>query len=315
MYRLLRITRIVVTAIIFAILAGGITCSALFIPALTPWLENLQIGPAVIAHSLIILILWLIATLIFGRIYCSSICPLGTLQDLAARIPRLGKRNAERRRYYYKTPATALRYTVLAIFILCLLLGIVSIPSVLEPASAFNRICASFFRPVIALVGRALDAVGISSPSLTIFVTSTVSGSVIATMIFAVTTLIAAQSGRTLCNTVCPLGTALGCVSRFAIVQMDIDTDLCTQCRRCVDVCKASCIDLNDHTVDGSRCVVCFDCAAACPDGAMRYTWRRKQLATPMMQRISGLQRTPSASLDTSAPSTDSTATSNHTEK
>ena len=81
-----------------------------------------------------------------------------------------------------------------------------------------------------------------------------------------------------------PRGTTLGIVSRYAIFQMDIDTDLCTSTRRCVDVRKCSCIDLTDHVV--GRCVWCsFDCTDACRDGAISYVATRKQLSIPMMER------------------------------
>ena len=87
-------------------------------------------------------------------------------------------------------------------------------------------------------------------------------------------------------------------MSRFSILQMDIDTDLCINCRKCEDVCKGQCIDLTDHVVDGSRCVNCFDCVDICPNRAIRYTTRRHRLSTPLMQRVSGLAKRPDPALD-----------------
>ncbi len=68
-----------------------------------------------------------------------------------------------------------------------------------------------------------------------------------------------------ICNTLCPVGTILGCVSRNSAMRIDIDTDRCIQCRRCEHVCKAECIDMQSHVVDMSRCVVCFDCLPCAP--------------------------------------------------
>ncbi len=65
-------------------------------------------------------------------------------------------------------------------------------------------------------------------------------------------------------------------------------------CRKCEKVCKSECINLNDHVVDGSRCVACFNCVDACDSDAIRYTTRRKKLALPMMQRI---ESAPSATM------------------
>lgn len=109
------------------------------------------------------------------------------------------------------------------------------------------------------------------------------------------------RRGRIFCNTLCPVGTILGCVSRNSAMRIDIDTDRCIQCRRCEHVCKAECIDMQSHVVDMSRCVVCFDCLPVCPNDAIRYTTERHQLAIPMMQKIS---RTiaGAGSVSTSAP-------------
>lgn len=92
--------------------------------------------------------------------------------------------------------------------------------------------------------------------------------------------------GRTLCNSLCPLGAALGSLNTLSLFQVDINTDVCTHCRRCEDVCKAFCIDSTAGTVDASRCVTCFDCLAVCPDDAIRYTTRRHRLSIPMLRSV-----------------------------
>lgn len=290
-YRLLRLVRIFASAFALAVLAAGLTWPALMLPVVGPWLAKIQLGPAVIHFSLFIFVVWLLITLIFGRVYCSTVCPIGTLQDIAARIPRLTAANAEKRHYNYRAPLNKLRFAILIAAVLLTMTGFSLLPSLIEPFADFERICGSFFHPLAQIVERMLESLGIHSSSAPVIITASATGSIIATLIFTIIVLVAAHSGRTLCNTACPIGTALGCVSRGAVLQMDIDTDLCTQCGKCRDVCKASCINLTDHTIDGSRCVVCFDCADVCPNKAMRYTWQRKQLSTPLMQRIPTLGR------------------------
>lgn len=299
--KLLRVGRIIVSLAAFCILTCGLVCPALMLPGVGPWLEKIQLGPAILGFSLFIFIVWLLVTLAFGRIYCSTVCPLGTLQDICARSRRmvpLVKLIETPRRYRYMRPATAVRYSVLVIVLLCIVLGISVVTSVFEPFSAFSRLCDDFLRPVVILVAKGLARIGVETPAASVIITANAGACIIATLIAAVTVFVSAQSGRTLCNTICPLGTAMGCVSRYSIYQMDIDTDLCIQCGRCEAVCKASCIDLTDHVVDGSRCVVCFDCVNVCPNSAIRYTWRRKQLSTPMMNRISDFGNSPETSVD-----------------
>ena len=52
------------------------------------WMAKVQFLPAVLAINVIVIASLVILTLIFGRIYCSVICPLGIMQDLIARLRR-----------------------------------------------------------------------------------------------------------------------------------------------------------------------------------------------------------------------------------
>lgn len=299
--KILRLGRIIISLCVFGSLTCGLSCSALVIPGIEPWLERLQIGPAVLHFTLVIFIAWLLVTLTFGRIYCSTFCPLGTMMDIMARSVRPGridKLGSSRFRYRYSHPANRLRFYALGIILASALLGNFILPSITEPFSVFSRICNSLLAPLFSAVSNGLTLIGITSTAPAVMVTASLLATSIAMLLFVALFFMSAKSGRLYCNTICPIGTALGCVSRFAIYQMDIDTDLCINCGKCEDACKASCIDLRDHLVDSSRCVVCFDCQAVCPNNAIRLTRNRKQLSTPLLQRIGMPGRQPEASLD-----------------
>lgn len=45
------------------------------------WMAKIQFLPALLALNVGVIILLIALTLIFGRIYCSVICPLGIMQD------------------------------------------------------------------------------------------------------------------------------------------------------------------------------------------------------------------------------------------
>lgn len=280
----LRAVRVVVSLTMLALMTVALTTGEAALARRLGWVAAIQIVPLTLAGATTGLVAWLAATMVLGRVYCSTVCPLGALQDVAARSRRIGRGWKSRRPYHYTPPKNILRGGVLVVTIACALLGFALIPSLLDPYSAYGRIGSELLRPVAEWV--AGDPVAVSSWLAFAVAAVTLAG----------VWITAAASGRTVCNTICPVGSLLGILSRNSILHFDIDTDLCTNCRSCERVCKSRCISLDDHLVDGSRCVVCFDCADACPEGAIRYTTRRKRLSTPLMQRIG---RTPSAAVDT----------------
>ena len=203
--------------------------------------------------SLIVLAVWLGITLIFGRIYCSTLCPLGAMMDL------VGRARSRSLVYRYARPFRRLRLVVLVAVLLMLISG-----------WAFPREWLLPFGLYASLVGHLLN------PQVCV-------ASFVAAAVVGIIAAVSFRRGRLLCNSLCPVGTVLGFLSRRAAFHFDINTDRCTQCRRCVDVCKAHCIDLDDHVVDMSRCVVCFDCLPQCSDDAITYTLCRHTLSDPLL--------------------------------
>ncbi|MCM1292014.1 MAG: 4Fe-4S binding protein [Bacteroides sp.] len=288
MNKLLRIIRIVVSLLAFVVLTLGLVTASWQIPLLFDWLCDVQLRWVVSLMSVTVFSAWILLTLLFGRIYCSSVCPLGTMMDLSAGARRLTLRG-RRRVYRYNGPNNGLRYTMLAITALAMVGGVVLVVSILDPFSAFMRVIHDFLKPLFdILIDHARD-LGASPAEASRVANVSVATTMTATFLAVSIVVIAYQSGRSLCNTICPVGTLLGFISRYAIWQIQIDTDKCTQCRRCEYACKGHCIDLDDHVVDGSRCINCFDCLTACHDEAIHYTIDRKRLSQPLMQKIKGL--------------------------
>lgn len=76
------------------------------------WMAKIQFLPALLALNAGVVLLLIALTLLFGRVYCSVICPLGVFQDVISRFA--GKRKKNRFRY---SPARKwLRYGMLAVF-------------------------------------------------------------------------------------------------------------------------------------------------------------------------------------------------------
>lgn len=79
------------------------------------------------------------------------------------------------------------------------------------------------------------------------------------------------KNGRTYCNTICPVGTILGFMSRYSLFRICIDKEKCNHCMVCSHNCKAACINGAQSEVDNSRCVVCMDCIDKCKKKAISY--------------------------------------------
>ena len=85
------------------------------------WMAKIQFVPAVMAVNAGVVIALVLLTLLVGRVYCSVICPMGVFQDIVGWLGKRSKRN----RYTPSAAKTWLRWTVLALFVIAMLAGIV----------------------------------------------------------------------------------------------------------------------------------------------------------------------------------------------
>lgn len=244
------------------------------------WMARVQALEAVLALNVAVVVGLILLTLIFGRIYCSVICPLGVLQDIFGKLGMKAKKN----RYTYSKEKKWLRYPVLVVFIATLLAGAGSLVQLLAPYSAFGRIMTMIFQPLYKLGNNVLASIAESIDSYAFYSVDMWMKS-LPVLIIAIVTLVilfvlAWRNGRTYCNTICPVGTLLSFLSRFSLLKIHFDTEKCRNCSLCTKNCKAACIDFKNHHVDYSRCVVCGDCIESCKFGALKYTWNAQSLQT-----------------------------------
>ena len=242
------------------------------------WMAKIQFLPALLALNAGVILLLVALTLLFGRVYCSVICPLGVFQDVISRFA--GKRKKNRFRY---SPAKKwLRYGMLALFAVTLIAGVRfhTVASLLEPYSSYGRIASNLFAPVYQWGNNLLAYLAERADSYAFYETEVWMKSlptfIIASLTFAVLIILAWRGGRTYCNTICPVGTVLGFLSKYSFFKPVIDTAKCNGCGLCARNCKASCINSKAHEIDYSRCVACMDCLDKCKQGAIIYTRRHK---------------------------------------
>ena len=241
------------------------------------WLAKVQFLPAVLALNLGVVLFLIVLTWIFGRVYCSVICPLGIFQDVVSWLA--GKRKKNRFRY---SPALSwLRYGAMVIFILAMISGLGAWAALIAPYSAYGRIASNLFAPLWQWGNNFLAYLAERADNYAFYETEVWLRSlptfIIATVTFIILIILAWRNGRTYCNTICPVGTFLGLIFRFSVFKPVIDTSKCNGCGLCARNCKASCINSKAHEIDYSRCVACMDCIGKCKHGAITYTrWKPK---------------------------------------
>lgn len=240
--------------------------SVQFVPSL---LKYNQTGMIAAAFFLFILVL----TLLTGRTYCSAVCPMGIGQDIFSRIG--GRFKKRFRRYGYKKPQTVLRYSILGITVVVTMMWGIYMLTLLDPYSIFGRFMTFFAKPAVIAINNFLsnilgrfDNYTLSHTEIKPFELVTYS---IPVIFMILTGVMSFTKGRYYCNTICPVGTLLGLVSKVSVFRIKIDESVCGRCGRCSMRCKSSAIDFLRNEVDVTRCVGCFNCINTCQDDAISY--------------------------------------------
>ncbi|MDR2728046.1 MAG: 4Fe-4S binding protein [Chitinispirillales bacterium] len=239
------------------------------------WCAKAQLFPALLSLNIAAVLGLALMTLLFGRVYCSVICPLGIFQDIISRIAGIVKKN----RYSYRPPRkefVIVRYSLLAVFVAAVALHIPVITKILEPYSAYGRMISQIVGPLYQLGNNALahfaervDSYAFYTVDIWLRSAPTL---IIAILTFAVISVFAWKSGRGYCSGVCPAGALLGLLSKYSLMKPRVNKEKCVRCGLCAKNCKAGCIDASKIEIDYTRCVACFNCVGSCNKNAVSYT-------------------------------------------
>ena len=203
--------------------------------------------------ALAVLAVLLVLTLLFGRVYCSWICPLGILQDLVVHL----RPSAKLGRYMPNHWVVRLVFGVLAFGALAC--GSVAVLTWLDPYTIVARAATAFLDPVVEMLAGQPDDLARYTPWLWMLAAASL----------LLPLVMAFFRGRLYCNTICPVGALLGLVSRFAVRTPKLRMDTCVHCGSCMRACKSNCIDIRNGKIDATRCVACYDCLSVCRTGSL----------------------------------------------
>lgn len=271
---MLKKVRIVLSVLIFGLITFYFLDFAELLPNKFHVLAHIQFVSALMSFSFIALVILIVLTLLLGRIYCSVICPMGVLQDIINWISQ--KTVKKKKRFRFSPAKNIVRWSVLAIAVCSFLCGFTVLLGLLDPYSAFGRIITNIFKPVYMIGNNLLESIFSRFDNYTFYQVDasllSISSFIIGLVTFLIIGYLAWKHGRMWCNTICPVGTLLGFVSRFSLFKIRIDENKCTHCMVCGTKCKASCIDSKNQKIDYTRCVDCFDCLESCKEGALVYS-------------------------------------------
>ena len=244
--------------------------SAAFLPLFSDNLKllihpviNLQFFPALISAPLISAVI-IILTFVFGRIYCSSVCPFSTVQDIF-----IGRK----KKYNYSRLKITVRYFMPIASFFLLIAGFPSLASMADSYSLSGRIMLAFNRiiimPLIRLISLIFRQFSVYLPEWELQFNYL--PFVFTVPVFVLIILMIRKRGRLYCNTLCPVGALLSIPAKYSLFAVRIIKENCTECGACEKVCKAEAASSSSRYIDQSKCISCFNCLSVCRFNALEY--------------------------------------------
>jgi MauM/NapG family ferredoxin protein len=223
-----------------------------------------------------------VLTLLFGRVWCGWLCPLGTLLEWLS--PRRTRTNphppAERWRI--------LKYLILFAILAAAILGNQTL-IFLDPITILTRTVATSIWPAVRYGVVGVESFLYRFPALWGHLDVIHNGMVqplfqevqpvfalafVIALLFLGLVALNRWAERFWCRYLCPLGGLLGLLSKLSLVRREV-SDECALCARCTHQCPTGTIDPHDdYRSDPAECIVCFDCLTDCTREGIGFRWQ-----------------------------------------
>ncbi len=226
----------------------------------------------------------ILITIVFGRVFCGWICPLGTLNNIVGSFRK-------RKTYIQKDGLFKLKYYIL-LFLLASSASGIQIAGIFDPLSLiirslsvsiyplFNYIVSAFFDgiynlkiPVIVDLSEYIYSM--LKKSLLLFGQTYYKQGIFIGILFFIILGINLVENRFWCRYLCPLGALFGILSRFAILKRSA-SEGCTSCGICASACQGNASPDKNGAWRSSECMFCWNCDDICPNNSVSFGFSAK---------------------------------------
>jgi polyferredoxin len=219
------------------------------------------IGTIFTTHTLYKPLLWALATvvvtIIFGRFFCSWVCPFGSIHHFVSFWGSRSKSVAEKIAQNNYRKAQCVKY-----FVLVFLIGMMAFPSL-------GATLQTGLLDPIPLVTRAFNLVLLPIVNNSVGLVRFYAGGWVILTVFLAAVLLNLVIPRFYCRFVCPLGAMFAILSRFSIWRIGKKSQTCSNCLRCNRNCQGGCEPAGSIRI--SECIACFNCLDDCKDELVSY--------------------------------------------
>ena len=223
------------------------------------------IGTILSTHTLYWPLLWALATvvltIIFGRFFCSWVCPFGSIHHFVGFVGNRKKTTPQKIQLNKYRKAQCIKYFVLIVFLF--MAAFPSLASTLQTGllDPIPLVTRSVNLVLLPILDSSVNFVSVTSRFYV--------GAWLIFLMFLTAVLLNLLIPRFYCRFVCPLGALFGIIDRFAIWRIGKNQSECINCKLCEKSCEGGCEPTGNIRI--SECVLCFNCLDDCKHELISY--------------------------------------------
>jgi len=247
-------------------------------------LVTLWISGHAVTGAMLLSLVTLAVTFLFGRWFCGWFCPFGVLHNLVSSWRSGNVKSKIAAGSFSRWQHT--KYVVLLAFLAAALVG-ANLAGWLDPFSFFFRSLTLAIFPAVdgglehffALLYRHHFLTAVSEPIyrwLHYYLLTVAQPRYFWSMLFGVlfgaVVVLDLFRSRFWCKCICPLGALLGVAGKNPLLRLEVDQQRCTDCGLCVTDCQGGANpDGQGADWKPSECMYCLNCQASCNSDAIRF--------------------------------------------